>query len=143
MIVNDLVTDSPSRARAVITYVCGLPVQASGTSSSRVPFGYDANTGPPLISRVTDLACRVAQRSSTCVGALHTSGGVGPASETICTSDAAGVVVGAGRPVDAGGAAEVAVVTGLAAWLVEHAVSATIAAVADQNATRDRRITRS
>jgi len=58
--------------------------------------------------------------------------------------DAAGVVVEARRPVDDGGTADVAVVVaGLAAWPVEHAVSATIAAVADQNATRDRRITRS
>ncbi|MGO9875996.1 MAG: hypothetical protein ACLPVY_19640 [Acidimicrobiia bacterium] len=58
--------------------------------------------------------------------------------------DAAAVVVEAGRPLDEGSAADVAVVVaGLAAWLAEHAVSATIAAVADQKATRDRRITRS
>jgi hypothetical protein len=70
----------------------------------------------------------------------------------IRTSPATGAVVGSvfGATVDgelvvddAVGGAAVAVVVELAEWLLEHAASATIATVAVNEATRDRRITRS
>ena len=72
----------------------------------------------------------------------------------IRTSAATGAVVGAtlvGGSVDdeLGAAVVVAVVVvvvvvvGLAAWLLEHAASARNATVADDEATRDRRIARS
>jgi hypothetical protein len=71
----------------------------------------------------------------------------------IRTSAPTGAVVGAtvfggsvfGGSVDdePGGAAAMVVVTGLAEWLLEHAASARNATVTDNEATRDRRITRS
>lgn len=100
-------------------------------------------TGPPSICSVTDVALRVTHCNSTWVGALHTTGGAGPVSETICTPDRTEVVVDTGRVVEPSAAADVDVVSGRAGWLAEHAVSPTIATIAHQRTTRDGRMTRS
>jgi hypothetical protein len=123
-----------------------VPSHASGTSSSLFPSGYDENTGPPLICNVTVFACCVTQCSSTCVGALQSTGAAGPLSEMIRTSVAAGVLVGASvfdASVDDELGGAVVVGAELAEWLLEHAASARNTTVADNEATRDGRITRS
>ena len=52
---------------AVSTYVWLVPSHVRGSSSLRLPFGYEANTPPPLMLSVTRVALRVSQRSSTLV----------------------------------------------------------------------------